>query len=130
MFQRRYAYICVIVALALALHGYENLTEWRRSASPGAAYWALGVFLWAMTPYALCAIVARLSVYAVPANVGISVAFLFDLGMHHEIAASTSSTRGLGYIFMPLWNLILLAPLSMLFIQWVLKKSRPNENAP
>jgi hypothetical protein len=130
MLQGKYTYLSIIVALATLLHGYESLVAWRESSEPGVIYWALGVFLWSMTPYALCAIVASLSVHATPANVGASVALLFDLAMHHEIFVSTSSTVALGFILMPFWNLILLAPLSIFLAHWVMRKSRSGENAP
>ena len=128
MFRRRYAYLSIVVGVAFVLHGYESLSAW--TSEPGVVYWAIGVLAWSMTPYALCLIVAHLSINRTPANVGASVALLFDLAMHREISVSTSSTAALGYLFMPLWNLILLAPLSIFFVHWIVKKSRSNEGAP
>jgi hypothetical protein len=115
--------IFAIVALAVSLHAYENF-------SPASDQFSLGFFIWSLAPYMLCLIVASISTQSAPAIVGASAALLFDVAMHVEIAKSTHSTAGLGYLFMPLWNLLIIAPLSIFFVSWVAKKSRSQDNAP
>jgi len=86
--------------------------------------------IWSLTPYVLCLIIASVSVSPIPAAVGASAALLFDIAMHFEVVTSKSSTAGLGYIFMPLWNLVLIAPFAMLMAWLAVKARASNADAP
>jgi hypothetical protein len=112
----------VVVAIAIALHAYEALVK----SSGGAS---LGFFLWSLTPYVLCLIVATVSASSIPAVAGAVTAFLFDLDAHnHVFVHPTSSTAGLALLFVPLWNTLVFSPVAMLGA-WLLLRLRPSAKA-
>jgi len=86
--------------------------------------------IWSLTPYVLCLIIASISVSLIPAAVGASAALFFHGAMHFDVVTSKSSTAGLGYIFMPLWNLVLIAPLKMMMAWLAVKARASNADAP
>ena len=117
--------VFVLVGLAIALHAYENFPI----KSVG---FSVGVFVWSLAPYVLCLIVAALSRSSIPAVTGAVIALLFDLNAHVQVFVHpSSSTAGLALLFVPLWNLLVFAPLAMLGA-WLLLRLRPraNETAP
>ena len=117
--------VFVLAGLAIALHAYENLPI-------KSVAFSVGVFLWSLAPYALCLIVAALSRSSIPAVAGAVIALIFDLNAHIQVFVHpTSSTAGLALLFVPLWNLLVFAPLAMLGA-WLLLRLRPraNETAP
>ena len=85
-----------------------------------------------LTPYAVAAILAYFGRMASSALGFAAGALLGDLFMHYSVfIAPKSSTAALGLLFMPLWNLLLLGPIGMLF-GWAIdrligKRSRKNE---
>jgi len=117
--------LIALIALAIGLHAYENFVK-----SSGA--FSLGFFLWSLTPYALCLVVAWFSVSSIPAVAGAVVALLFDLDAHNHVFVNpTSSTAGLALIFVPLWNTLVFAPLAMLAAMLLLRlRPRTDEIAP
>lgn len=112
--------LVLVVAAATALHIYEFVL-----LSEGVDLGAFILLAWSLTPYIVCLLVAWLSVSSVPACVGASLALPFDAAMHVTVFTSHSSTRGLGLFFMPLWNLVLIAPLAM-FLTWLAMRQRNN----
>ena len=92
----------------------------------------LGLLAFSLTPYAVAAILAYFGRMASGALGFAAGTLLGDLFMHYSVfIAPKSSTAALGLIFMPLWNLLLLGPIGMLF-GWAIdrligKRSRKNE---
>ena len=86
--------------------------------------------IWSLTPYILCLSIAFTSVSPIPAAVGASAVLFFDAAMHFEAVTSKFSTAGLGYIFVPLWNLVLIAPFAMLMAWLAVKARASNADAP
>jgi hypothetical protein len=123
---RSSAVLFLIVALAAGLHVYQFVAIFE-GMSPLAV---LAFWIWSLTPYIACLLVAWVSVSSVPACVGAFLTLCFDIAMHASVVTSTSSTRGLGFMFMPLWNLLLIAPLAM-FLTWlVVRKRNASTDAP
>ena len=117
--------VFVLVALGVALHAYENFTNY-------SGPFSLGMFAWSLTPYALCVVVAALSPSSIPAVAGAVTALLFDFDAHnHVFVHPTSSTAGLILLFAPLWNTLVFVPLAMLAAWFLLRlRKRTNEIAP
>ena len=122
-----HASVFVATVLAIALHAYENFP----SEDPSA--FTAGMFAWSLAPYALCLFVASFSKSWIVPLAGAVTALLFDLKVHNDLFVNTptSSTAGLALLFVPLWNLLVFAPLAML-AAWLLLRLRPhaNETAP
>jgi hypothetical protein len=93
--------------LGVALHAYTALFK----AEGGFSTFLVGLFVWSCLPYAIAALVAtrgRQPAMALGAALG---ALAGDLFMHYSVfVAPKGSTAPLGLLFMPLWNLLLLAP--------------------
>jgi hypothetical protein len=112
-----------VVAVAVALHAYETLGADSDQTS-------LGFFLWPLTPYAFCLVVAAVSASSIPAIAGAITALLFDLAAHYTVFVHpTSSTAGLALLFVPLWNTLIFSPLAMLGA-WLLRRLSAKANAP
>lgn len=114
-----------VVAVAVALHAYEAFAK--SSGGP-----SLGFFLWALTPYILCLVVAAVSASSIPAVAGAVMALLFDLDAHdHVFVHPTSSTEALALLFVPLWNTLVFSPVAMLAAWFLLRlRSSAKTNAP
>ncbi len=113
---RSRAYALSVMALALALHAYEQLVK---SSTP-----SLGFFLWAMLPYGVCFVVLVRSRSGVPAALGVSVALVLDLIAHYDVFVNpTGSTAALALLVVPLWSALLFAPVVML-IAWLVVRRR------
>jgi hypothetical protein len=109
-------YAVAVIALAVALHAYEQLAK---SSAP-----SLGFFLWAMAPYAVCFLVLIRSRSGIPAALGVSVALALDLLAHYDVFVSpTSSTAALALVAVPLWSAFLIAPVVMA-IAWLAVRRR------
>jgi hypothetical protein len=119
-------YLLLIVVLAALLHGYQLAS----SPNPLSSLWVIGFMIWSLTPYVLCLIIASISVSPIPACVGASAALIFDGVMHFDVITSKSSTAALGYIFMPLWNLVLVTPFTMLMAWLAVKARAADADAP
>jgi hypothetical protein len=122
-FPRSKVYAYVVVALAVALHAYEQLAK---SSDP-----SFGWFLWAMIPYAVCMLVVLVSKSAIPGALGVSIALVFDLIAHYEVFVSPmGSTAALALVFVPLWSALIFAPAAML-IAWlaIRRRARRDDHA-
>ena len=104
--------------LGAALHAYTAPFK----AEGGAPAFLAGLFVWSCLPYAVVALVAtwgRQPVIAFGAALG---ALAGDLFMHYSVfVAPKGSTAALGLLFMPLWNLLLLAPAGAV-LAWALAR--------
>jgi hypothetical protein len=118
--------LVLVICLATALHVYQFAFVFDGVPPLGV----LALSIWALTPYIVCLLVAWVSFSSMPACVGASIALFFDIVMHFDVTTSDSSTRGLGFMFMPLWNLVLIAPLAMLLTWLVVRKRGSDADAP
>ena len=90
-----------LLVVSAAFHAYVALTEWTDFA------WGVGMLVWAMVPFLAAALVTfisrRTSLGVIP---GIT-ALVLDVWLVYSVHTSTSSTAVIAYLWMPLWNLIL-----------------------
>ena len=114
-------YAVIPIAIGLALDGYFlGLRDPDRFIS--------GAFVWQILPYFLCAIALVLMRSALPALPAACVVVFFDaLTMHDVFIAPTRSTAALALLWMPLWNLIIFAPLT-LFLTWLVLRLQERRN--
>ncbi len=85
---------------------------------------AIGWWLWASTPYVLCIIVSCFSSTHSAAIAGAVIALMFEAFIHYTVATSKSSTAAITYIFSPLWNALVFAPIAILVAWFVLRRKR------
>lgn len=107
-------------ALGVALHLYTALFE----VEGGPSAFVVGLLVWSCLPYVIAAVLGtrgKLPAIALGAALG---ALAGDLLMHYSVfVAPQGSTAALGLLFMPLWNLLLLAPAGAA-IAWALARWR------
>lgn len=113
-----------LLILAIVFHVFQNL----RMMSADFSY---GWFLWALLPYGLVLVLScfegtRLSVIA-----GAALALAADAWNYYEVAQSTSSTAALNFIWIPIWNTIIVVPVAT-FLAWLFLRRRHqvSANAP
>jgi hypothetical protein len=113
-----------LLVVAVAFHVYQNVTMM-------SAEFSYGWFLWALLPYGLVLVLScfegtRLSIIA-----GAALALAADAWNYYEVARSTSSTAVLNFIWIPLWNTIIVVPIAT-FVAWLLLRRRQpvSSNAP
>jgi hypothetical protein len=116
--------VYALLALAVAFHVYQNVTMM-------SADFSYGWFLWALLPYGLVLVLScfegtRLSIIA-----GAALALAADAWNYYEVARSTSSTAALNFIWIPIWNTIIVVPIAT-FVAWLLlRRLQPaSSNAP
>jgi hypothetical protein len=116
--------VYVPVILAIAFHLYENVSK-------TSGEFAYGWFIWALVPYGLVLGLACFAGTRIPAVAGAVLALLVDIWIHYEVAQSTSSTAVLAFIWIPLWNTIIVVPAAS-FLTWLLMRHRKpvSSNAP
>ena len=120
--RRPHVSLFLVIAVAIVLHAYEAFVK-------SSGEFSIGFFLWPLTPYALCLIVACVSASSIPAVAGAVTALLFDLVAHTDVFVHpTSSTAGLALLFVPLWNTLVFSPLAM-FGAWLVLRLRPSAKA-
>ena len=113
---RAHSFVYTVVGVAIALHAYEQFVK---SADP-----SFGWLMWSLVPYALCLFVLSKSASTIPAALGVSVALAFDSLAHYAVFISPkSSTAALALLFGPLWNMLLVSPLTML-VAWLAVRRR------
>lgn len=117
---RPHAAVYVLLIVAVAFHVFQNLRMISADFAPG---W----FLWALLPYGL---VLGLSFFRGTRRAVIAAAVLalaFDAWNFYQVARSTSSTAGLAFIWIPLWNTMIVVPMAT-FLAWLAIRRR--ESAP
>jgi hypothetical protein len=119
-----YPAVYVLLILAIAFHVFQNLTMM-------SADFSYGWFLWALLPYGLVLALSffegtRLSVIA-----GAALALAADAWNYYEVAQSTSSTAAINFIWIPIWNTIIVVPMAT-FLAWLVlrRRHRVSANAP
>jgi hypothetical protein len=97
----------VVCALAVALH---SVTALIMSANPFSTF-TLGLFLFSCAPYLAMFVLSTTLKQPVPAAAGALAALIADALMFWSaFIDSKGSTAVLGLVFMPVWNLLVIAP--------------------
>jgi hypothetical protein len=115
--------VSAIVAIAAVLHAIECFAKGPTSA--GAAF-----FIWALAPYALCALISSISTLRAAPVAGGALALAVDLLVHVEVfIAPHSSTSALLLIYVPLWNILVLVPIGTI-VAWLILRRRSRSASP
>jgi hypothetical protein len=117
-------YVYVPLALAVLLHGYENLAR-----SSDVSY---GWFVWALLPYGL---VLALSCFRGTREASIAggvVALLLDGLVHYDVFVNPQgSTAALALIWIPIWSTLIFVPIATLVARLVIRRRTGTPiNAP
>jgi len=113
-----------LLTLAIAFHVFQNLTMM-------SAQFAFGWFLWALLPYGLVLVLSCFEGTRLPAMAGAALALAADAWNYYEVARSTSSTAAINFIWIPIWNTIIVVPMAT-FLAWLFLRRRHqvSANAP
>ena len=107
-------YTLVVMVAAVALHAYEQLAK---STDPSPIW-----FLWSMFPYSVCLLILLSCRSAIPAAVGTTTVFGFDVHTYYIVfVAPKSSTSAIALIMLPLWSAFVIAPIVM-FVVWLVMR--------
>lgn len=111
----------VVSVLALALHSYKNVYN----ASNPQFFW----LAWMLIPYVLCLVLSAFTATRTPAIAGAILAFAFDIWTYYEVMTSESSTAVLAFVWIPIWNTIIVVPFAT-FVAWLIAAQRikPKSN--
>jgi len=117
--------IYFVIALALALHLYENLAK-----SSGA--FSYGWLIWALVPYVLVLALSCFANTRTAVIAGAVIALVIDAWTHYEVFIEPKgSTAALALIWIPLWNTIIVIPLATFIARLVMRHRQPvAPNAP
>ena len=117
--------VLLVSLLGLILHLYTLAFRVEGPVSP----FLVGLFLWSLLPYTATAFASFRPSLFWPA-LGFAIGSLSgDIFMHYSVFITPKgSTAGLGLLFMPLWNLILLGPLGALSF-WAAYRVYRSRNA-
>ena len=114
--RRPHGAVYVLLVVAAVFHVLQNLRMMSADFAPG---W----FLWTLLPYGL---VLALSFFegtrraVIPGGV---FALAFDGWNLYEVARSASSTAVLAFIWVPLWNTMVVVPIAT-FLAWLIMRRR------
>ena len=100
--------VVAVSLLGIGLHAYFN----------GGA---TGFLLWTSVPYLFCLVASCLAPTHVPAIAAAVVVLAFDVFVHYSVATSKSSTAAIAYVYSPLWNTLVLAPIALLVASAVVR---------
>lgn len=121
--RRPHPAVYVLLIVAAAFHVFQNLRMM-------SANFALGWFLWASAPYGLVLALSFFEGIRRAVIAGGVLALAFDAWNLYVVAQSTSSTAALAFIWIPLWNTIIVVPLAT-FLAWlVMHRESVLTNAP
>ena len=113
-----------VLASAIAFHVFQNVTMM-------SAEFEHRWFLWALLPYGLVLVLACFEGTRLCVLAGAGVALAADACNYFAVAHSTSSTAAIAFIWIPLWNTIIVVPLAT-FIAWLISRQyhRRSASAP
>jgi hypothetical protein len=122
--RRPHAAVYVLLIVAAAFHVFQNL----RMMSVNFAF---GWFLWALLPYGLVLALSFFEGTRRAVTAGAVLALAFDAWSLYEVARSTSSTAALAFVWIPLWNTMIVVPMAT-FLTWLVMRRRQTvlTNAP
>jgi membrane protein implicated in regulation of membrane protease activity len=89
----------------------------------------MGFLLWAPLPYLFCTLASCFSPTRVAAIAAVVVVLTFDVFVHYSVWTSKSSTAAIAYIYSPVWNILVFAPLALL-LAWLVVRRRASEQNP
>jgi hypothetical protein len=113
-----------ILTLAVAFHVFQNMRTW-------SAGFSFGWFLWALLPYGVVLVLSCFNGTRLPVIAGAALALAADAWNYYEVARSTSSTAAINFIWVPIWNTIIVVPIAT-FLAWLFLRRRHqvSANAP
>jgi hypothetical protein len=89
------------------------------------------LFLWSCAPYGLSAALSRFGGTEIPALGAVALCLAADVVMHYSVfVAPRGSTAGLGLLFMPIWNFVVLGPIGGLIAWSLFRVATRRGNAP
>ena len=109
----RYRYLAAVCLVALGLHVHSALTLGESDGGTPSAF-ALGVLAWSLLPYVVCLVTARVTMHIGPALAAAIVILSIDTATYFSALSSSDGQTGLAFVFMPLWNLIIFVPATIL----------------
>lgn len=87
---------------------------------------AIGFLLWASVPYLFCILASCYAPTRVAAIAAAVVVLAFDVFVHYSVRTSKSSTAAIAYIYSPVWNTLVFAPITLL-LAWLVVRRRARE---
>lgn len=113
-----------LLVAATAFHVFQNLRMM-------SADFALGWFLWALLPYSLVLALSFFEGTRRAVIAGVALALVFDAWNLYEVSRSTNSTATLAFIWIPIWNTLIVVPMAT-FLTWLSMRHREtaSSNAP
>ena len=113
-----------LLVLAIVFHVFQNT----RMMSADFSYsW----FLWALLPYGLVLVLSCFEGTRHSVIAGGALALAADAWNYYEVARSTSSTAALNFIWIPIWNTIIVVPVAtFLAWLWLRRRQQVSANAP
>jgi hypothetical protein len=125
-----YVYLCLISLIAVALHGVVAVWLLHDNFSSEKLIFAAILTVWSLAPYGLCFLIAKVFRHIAPSAVAATIVLLIDVMANVDIARSKSSTAALGYIFIPLWSLILIVPIVTLLGHFLIRLRARLQHVP
>ena len=110
-----------ICAIAVGFHAFSASRSWN------GAIFVVIVAGWSLAPYFAAVLVGLLNKRPLIGVVASAVALALDVHTYFNVRGSESSTAALDFLWMPVWNLLLVVP-AVTFV--VLRFDRPGHNAP
>ena len=86
-------------------------------------------FIWSMGPYILCLLVMVLSRDAIHVIAAAALALTLDAWTVYAVKTSNSSTAILDFLWMPVWNTIIVVPLTMLIALAIVRRRSGTRHA-
>ena len=108
--RRPHVAIYCFISVAVAFHVFQNLRV--------SSDFALGWFLWGLTPYGLVLALSFFQSVSSAAVAAAVLALIFDAWSLYGVVRSTSSTAVLAFIWVPIWNTIIVVPIAT-FLAWL-----------
>jgi hypothetical protein len=112
----------LLMGAAALLHAYAH------SLATGQGT-GLFFFLWSMAPYIICLLVLVLSRGAIHVIAAAALALALDGWTVYAVKTSDNSTAVLDYLWMPIWNTIIVVPLTMLVALFIVRRRSAHNHA-
>lgn len=116
-FKVPHATVLAVAIAAAVMHAIECFGQGKLDA--GVAF-----FMWGMSPYLLCLLIASFGTLRLAPVVGGALALAVDLLVHHAVfVAPETSTDAMLLIFVPFWNALVIVPMGTI-VAWLLLRRR------
>src|SRR5689334_2811389 len=93
-----------VFAVAIAFRIYQAANVWTNVS------FGVGMLFWAVTPYVAAFVVGLLTARPITGIVPMVLALVIDVYTLFEVRTSHGSTASLAFLWMPLWDLIIVVP--------------------